>query len=174
LPGQNRELSAEEVAAKWPDATVAEQEYSTTEVFEYNITHNLTPMADAAGVYEALWRPDERGWTTAKEITPILESGLLKLKADPRRYKKLNPDNGWGSYDVTQAAMRGDHRELLAALRDRIAWTIENPNTHPVALAALSRQLVLISKELSVLDTVDSEDGIASAAATPDEGWSAV
>jgi hypothetical protein len=33
LPGQNRELSAEEVAAKWPDATVAEQEYSTTEVF---------------------------------------------------------------------------------------------------------------------------------------------
>jgi hypothetical protein len=33
LPGQNRELSAEEVAANWPDATVAEQEYSTTEVF---------------------------------------------------------------------------------------------------------------------------------------------
>jgi hypothetical protein len=46
---QNRELSAEEVAAKWPDATVAEQEYSTTEVFEYNITHNLTPMAGRSG-----------------------------------------------------------------------------------------------------------------------------
>jgi hypothetical protein len=41
--------------------------------FEYTIPHNLTPMADAAGVYEALWRPDERGWTTAKDITPILE-----------------------------------------------------------------------------------------------------
>jgi len=91
LPGQNRELSAEEVAANWPDATVAEQEYSTTEVFEYNITHNLTPMADAAGVYEALWRPDEHGWETARDITPALEAGLVRLMGNPEAYKALNP-----------------------------------------------------------------------------------
>jgi hypothetical protein len=75
---------------------------------------------------------------------------------------------------VTQAAKGDSHRELLAALRSRIAETIQNPNVHPVALAALSRQLVLISKELSVMDAVGSEDGIALAAGTPDEDWSAV
>jgi hypothetical protein len=75
---------------------------------------------------------------------------------------------------VTQAAKGDDHRELLAALRDRIAVTIENPNCNPVALAALARQVALISKELSVLDTVGSEDAISVAAGTPDEDWSAV
>jgi hypothetical protein len=75
---------------------------------------------------------------------------------------------------VTHAAKGDSNRELLAALRSRIAETIQNPNVHPVALAALSRQLVLISKELSVMDTVGGEDAVAVAAATPDEGWSAV
>ena len=56
------------------------------------------------------------------------------------------------------------HRELLAALRDRIAGTIENPNCNPVALAALSRQLVLIYKELTVLDTISGEDAVTVAA----------
>ena len=44
----------------------------------------------------------------------------------------------------------------------------------PVALAALSRQLVLISKELSVLDSSAEEDPIGQAAATPDEPRAAV
>ena len=85
-------------------------------------------------------------------------------KATPRKRKPT----------VTQAAKSDDHRELLAALRDRIAGTIENPNCNPVMLAALSRQLVLISKELSVLDTPAGEDVVAVAAATPDDGWTAV
>jgi hypothetical protein len=49
---------------------------------------------------------------------------------------------------VTEAAALNDHRELLAALQDRIARSVEAPSTNPVALAALSRQLTLISKEL--------------------------
>ena len=65
---------------------------------------------------------------------------------------------------VTQVAKTDNHRELLAALRDRIAGTIENPNCNPVALAALSRQLVLISKELTVLDTISGEDAVTVAA----------
>jgi len=83
----------------------------------------------------------------------------------PARKKRLT---------VTQAARGDDHRELLAALRDRIAETIQNPNCNPVALAALSRQVALISKELSVLDTVAGEDAVTVAARTPDENWSAV
>jgi hypothetical protein len=83
----------------------------------------------------------------------------------PQRKKRLT---------VTQAAKADSHRELLAALRDRLAAAVENPNCNDVALAALSRQISLISKELSIMDTEASEDSIAVAAGTPDEDWSAV
>lgn len=68
-------------------------------VYDSNITHNLGEMANKAGVYYALWRPEEKNWTTAKDITPILEKGLTKLKAKPEYFRKFNPDNEWGSYE---------------------------------------------------------------------------
>lgn len=70
-----------------------------TEVYSSNITHNLGEMADAAGVYYALWRPEERGYTLASDIIPILEEGLQKLKNDPNHYKTFDSDNGWGLYE---------------------------------------------------------------------------
>jgi hypothetical protein len=71
---------------------------------------------------------------------------------------------------VVQAAADGTHRELLAALRARIAAAVQAPSCNPVALAALSRQLVLLSKELSVIDA-RAEDEADEAAAIPDEPW---
>ena len=68
-------------------------------VFDINITHNLGKMADEAGVYYALWRPDERDWKIAKDIIPILEDGLTKLKENPEHYKKFDAENGWGTYE---------------------------------------------------------------------------
>jgi hypothetical protein len=63
-----------------------------------------------------------------------------------------------------------DHRELLVSLRARIAATVESTSTNSVMLAALSRQLVLISKELSLIYAAD-EDDLTDAARTPDEAW---
>ena len=97
--GKNRELTVEEVAARWPNAEVAEQDYEIDEVYSDNITHNLGKMADKAGVYYALWRPDEKGWTHAKQLISPLEAGLEALKAKPDEFKKLSPDNGWGNYE---------------------------------------------------------------------------
>ncbi len=71
-----------------------------TEVFSANITHNLGEMAKAAGIYEALWRPEEIGVTKAKDLIPRIRRGLKKLKSDPEKFKTMNPKNGWGSYDV--------------------------------------------------------------------------
>ena len=68
-------------------------------VFDRNITHNLCKMADKAGIYYALWCPEEKGWETAKDITPTLEKGLAKLKEKPAYYKKFNSENGWGMYE---------------------------------------------------------------------------
>lgn len=68
-------------------------------VYDANITHNLGKMAQEAGIYKALWRPEEEGWKTAKDITPILEKGLADLKKRPDLYKKFNAENGWGLYE---------------------------------------------------------------------------
>lgn len=69
------------------------------EVFNWHITHNLGKMADEACVYEALWRPEELKIDTAKDLIPLLEKGLEKLKIDPSYFRSFNPTNGWGSYE---------------------------------------------------------------------------
>jgi hypothetical protein len=97
--GKRRELSVAEVKEKWPESDIDEQEYASREMFDSNITHNLSKMAVHAELYEALWRPDEQGWKYARDIIPKLETGLKALKDRPDYYKSCNPDNGWGSYD---------------------------------------------------------------------------
>ena len=67
-------------------------------VYSGNITHNLTRMADAAGIYEHLWRLEEMGITTAKQLIQPLTEGLGRLENDQAKFEKFNPDNGWGSY----------------------------------------------------------------------------
>jgi hypothetical protein len=56
-------------------------------------------MALEAGIYEALWRPEEIGIEKAGDLIPLLESGLSKLKADPAEFSKYNAANGWGLYE---------------------------------------------------------------------------
>lgn len=68
-------------------------------LFTANITHNLGAMADKAGLYEALWRPEEINCKTASDLIPQLTEGLLKLRSRPAEMKLLNPSNGWGTYE---------------------------------------------------------------------------
>ena len=68
-------------------------------LFDANITHNLNKMADEAGIYEALWRPEEIGATKAKDIIDKLVLGLDLMKKDPEHFKKFDASNGWGKYE---------------------------------------------------------------------------
>ena len=68
------------------------------EVYWANITHNLGEMADKAGIYYALWRPEEIGKTKASEIIELLEKGLNDLKSRPEYFEQFNSPNGWGMY----------------------------------------------------------------------------
>jgi hypothetical protein len=68
-------------------------------VGDFNITHNLNKMAEAAGIYGMLWRPEENGYKKAGEMLELLERGLADLKAQPDHYKQFNSDNGWGTYN---------------------------------------------------------------------------
>ena len=69
------------------------------EVFSENITHNLGTMADKAGIYYALWRPEEKGYKKAGDVVKVLEKGLKNLKDKPEYCKKFNAENGWGMYE---------------------------------------------------------------------------
>lgn len=72
-------------------------EYET--LFDYNITHNLNKMAEAAGIYYHLWHPEKLGLNSAHQLIGPLESGLRKLKESPEIFKAYNPANGWGTYE---------------------------------------------------------------------------
>jgi hypothetical protein len=69
------------------------------QVYWANITHNLGKMAGEAGIYKALWRPEEIGKTKASEIVELLEKGLSDLKERPEHFEKFNSSNGWGMYE---------------------------------------------------------------------------
>lgn len=88
-----------------------------TEVYSRNITHNLNKMAMEAGIYEALWRPEEINVTTAEQLVPLLETGLETLRADPERFKEFNAPNGWGMYD-----------NLIDFVEDYLEACKENPD----------------------------------------------
>ncbi len=68
------------------------------EMYSANTTHNLAEMAREAGIYMHLWRPEEIGITKAEQLATPLRDALNLLRSAPERFKKFNPDNGWGSY----------------------------------------------------------------------------
>ena len=81
----------------WCDGTGFDSGYDR--LFEANATHNLNRMAEEAGIYHELWRPDEIAIGKAWQLVDPLTKGLELLRSDPERFKKFNPPNGWGSYD---------------------------------------------------------------------------
>jgi hypothetical protein len=75
---------------------------------------------------------------------------------------------------ITEAAEADDPIELLMAMRRRVAETVEDPNCPPRDLAALTRRLQEIGKEIQAMKAKSKqeaeEDGDSR---TPDEEWDA-
>ena len=71
---------------------------------------------------------------------------------------------------VAEAAAKGTHRDLLVAMRERIALTVSNPDCPPRDLAALTRRLQDIAKEIEAIDLRAAEEG-EHRGATEDEAW---
>ena len=70
---------------------------------------------------------------------------------------------------VSEAAATGDHRKLLVAMRERIARTVADPDCPPRDLAALTRRLQDISKEIEAIDLRLREEGADADALEGDE-----
>jgi hypothetical protein len=83
-------------------------------VFEHKITHNLRKLAEAAGIYRHLWRPEEIDISHARQLVESLSEGLQRLKADPETYRRHSPPNGWRDYDGLVAFVEA----YLAACRE--------------------------------------------------------
>jgi len=98
--GQNKQISRQEWDERYPGREpVVFEEGPSTCVWQRNITHNLNTMAEKAGLYKVMWRPEEIGVSKAKQAIVLLEEGLGKLEERPDYYKRFNPDNGWGDYE---------------------------------------------------------------------------
>ena len=71
-------------------------------------------MAEEAGIYAAVWRPEENGITTAGELIGPLEAAIAAMVADPPRFERHNSPNGWGLYENFVPWLRA----LLGARRE--------------------------------------------------------
>jgi len=100
--GKTKEITREEWDRRSPgqEPVIFNQSiYEDEEVYSANITHNLNTMAEAAGIYDCLWRPEEIGITYAAQLIDPLSHGLQELCRNPERFLPLNPPNGWGDYE---------------------------------------------------------------------------
>ena len=101
--------------------TGAPELYRAYIVYDCNMTHNVTPMWQLAGVYDALYNSDG---TPAGQWLDVLRNGLRAMQERPAAYELLNPPNGWGRYDH---ALRFLERWLTSCER------------HPKALIEVSK-----------------------------------
>lgn len=86
--------------------------------FSANITHNLGAMADEAGIYKHLWRPEEIGVTHARQLIEPLRAGLALMRSDPARFRHFDAKNGWGTYE-----------QFLPWIADYLAACEANPDS---------------------------------------------
>lgn len=67
------------------------------ELFVSNITYNLSPMYYRCFKLEkGIWSLD--GMSCEKAL-PYIREAIKDMKENKEEYEKLNPKNGWGSYD---------------------------------------------------------------------------
>lgn len=73
---------------------------------------------------------------------------------------------------VTDAAESGSQRDLLVAMRERIAKTVQDVNCPPRDLASLTRRLQEVAREIEAIDARAAEEA-AESAHVADEAWNA-
>lgn len=81
------------------DVDVGHEQPERHVVYEANITHNLGAMAEQAGMYKAMWRPDENGFETAGQVGEAIREGLAQLHSGRAKFAPFDAKNGWGTYE---------------------------------------------------------------------------
>ena len=92
------------------------------------------------------------------------KGGLRTVKTGESAPKRL-------VQSVAQAASSGSYRDLLVAMRERIARTVSDPDCPAVALAALTRRLNDIAKEIELIDLRAKQEAVEDGDVAGDEAW---
>lgn len=82
--------------------TTLKGESKQTIVGEFNWTHNLGDMAEAANIRQLLWLQRtkyDHAVYQAYQIYAELRPALQHMKENPEFYKQFDSENGWGIYD---------------------------------------------------------------------------
>lgn len=90
--------------------------------------------------------------------------------AAKRTLRAVTPEETAPPKTITEAASTGTHRELLVAMRDRIAKAVEDPTCPPRDLASLSRRLHELSKDIEQHDAVEAQE-VARGGRVADEAF---
>jgi hypothetical protein len=74
------------------------------DIYERNVTYNLAKM-----YYKCIDK--EKGFRkldgmNCKEALPIVENAIRDMLVNADEYRKLNPENGWGSYEGLLATLQ--------------------------------------------------------------------
>lgn len=77
---------------------------------DFNYTHNINQMIREAGFSD--WPYEVDGWD-AQDLGIALAKSLEELTRDPKRFRAMNPKNGWGDYDTLVPVLQ-QIRELCA------------------------------------------------------------
>jgi hypothetical protein len=86
----------------------------------FNYTHNCNQMIRDAGLTE--WPYDVDGWK-AGELGQRLDDAIKVLESDPKRFRAMDPANGWGSYDSLLPVIREvrDHCRTYPSTKVRMS-----------------------------------------------------
>lgn len=74
---------------------------------------------------------------------------------------------------VTDAASNGTTRDLLVTMRDRVAKDVENANTAARDLAALTKRLLEIVRDIEAIDARSKQEADNDASAVEDGDFDA-
>jgi ribosome-binding protein aMBF1 (putative translation factor) len=101
----------------------------------------------------------------ARRKTPLRAATEADAKAAEEQAKKPKT--------VTEAAASGTTRELFVAMRERIALAVEDKNTPARELAALTKRLVEVVRDIEAIDAREEQDAKTGNQAAPDEALDA-
>lgn len=96
-----------------------------------------------------------------------VDAGEAAPSSRPRARRSAKPKS------VKEAATTGTDRELLVALRDRIAEDLDSRSTLARDLASLSKRLMELQREIKAIDDHVEQEGKGKGGPVPDAAFDA-
>ncbi len=76
------------------------------DVFASNYTSNCSRMWDEAGCALRDWAYDKAAGRTAATLIEPLRTAIRAMEENPERFRAMEPDNKWGSYEGAMEFLR--------------------------------------------------------------------